>query len=119
MQGTKTMRTILAAAAIALAVALAAPAQGLDAALQNIANFKFGQDREPLSKVNDLVRKADNAGGAERAAAEAKLLALLKSNPSPDCVDFLCRQLMIIGSEAAVPVLEPMLAKDVQGADWA
>ncbi|NUM52125.1 MAG: HEAT repeat domain-containing protein [Candidatus Hydrogenedentes bacterium] len=113
------MQNLFLAMAAAVAMTFAAQAQTLDEALQNIANFKFGEDREPQSVVNDLVRKADNAGGDERKSAEAKLLALLKANPSPDCVDFLCRQLMIIGSEASVPVLEPMLTKDEKSADWA
>lgn len=113
------MRKNVLAIVAAFAVGLGASAQNLDEALQKIANFKFGDNREPESVVNDLVRKADNAGGAERAAAEEKLLALLKTNPSPACVEFLCRQIMIIGSEASVPVLEPMLTKDEQSADWA
>jgi HEAT repeat protein len=113
------MRSILWTVALALVANFGASAQNLDEALQKIANFKFGDSREPESAVNDIVRKADNAGGAERKAAEEKLLALLKANPSPDCVDFLCRQLMIIGSEACVPLLGPMLTKDEKSADWA
>jgi len=121
MQGTKSMRNVVRAMLVSLVCvcAMAQPSPSLDEALQKIAAYKFGESREPLTIVNDLVRKADNAGGAERKDAETKLLALLKSNPSPDCVDFLCRQLMIIGTEASVPVLAPMLTKDEQSADWA
>lgn len=113
------MKNFFIALLVALLAVAGASAQNLDEALQKIANFKFGDDREPQSVVNDLVRKADNAGGAERKAAEEKLLGLLKANPSPDCVDFLCRQLAIIGTEASVPVLEPMLTKDEKSADFA
>lgn len=113
------MRKYMIAALVAFFAVAGASAQNLDEALQKIANFKFGDNREPQSVVNDLVRKADIAGGAERKAAEEKLLALLKANPSPDCVDFLCRQLAIIGTDATVPVLEPMLTKDEKSADFA
>lgn len=117
------MRMLTRALAVLLVAGLSATAQqapSLDEALQKIANYKFGESREALTVVNDLVRKADNSGNAdERKATEEKLLALLKTNPSPDCVDFICRQIAIIGSEAAVPVFAPMLTKDEQGTDWA
>ncbi len=121
MQGMKTMRMLIAAVVACVTLGAAAPAhaQDLDAALKPIATYKFGDSREALSVANDLLRKADNAGGEEQKAAEAKLLALLSSNPTPDCVDFICRQLAMIGSEASVPVLAPMLVKDEQSADWA
>jgi len=120
MQGMKMIRKMLGVlSAFLIGVSAFGQDASLDEALQKIAAYKFGDSREAMSVVNDLVRKADNAGGAERKDAEAKLLALLKANPSPDCVDFLCRQLAIIGTEATVPVLAPMLVKDEQSADWA
>lgn len=113
------MRSVLCAA-IAVAVCASAHAQNLDEALKPVATYMFGDSREPLTVVNDLVRKADNSGDkAQRKAAEASLLAVLQANPTPDAVDFLCRQLAIIGSEASVPVLAPMLTRDEQSADWA
>lgn len=102
-----------------ISIAVAAQ-QPLDDALKYVATYRFGESREPLSVVNDHVRRADNSGSAEeRKAIEAKLLEVLKAGPSADGMDFLCRQLGIIGSDAAVPVLAPMLTKDEQSADWA
>ncbi|GMU92775.1 MAG: hypothetical protein AMXMBFR4_18330 [Candidatus Hydrogenedentota bacterium] len=106
---------------LCLFISIAASAQlPLDDALKYVATYRFGESREPLSVVNDHVRRADNSGNAEeQKVIEAKLLDVLKAGPSTDGVDFLCRQLSIIGSDAAVPVLAPMLTKDEQSADWA
>jgi HEAT repeat protein len=106
---------------LCLLISITASAQQtLDDALKYVATYRFGESREPLSVINDHVRRADNSGSEEeQKAVEAKLLDALKAGPTPDGLDFLCRQLSIIGSDAAVSVLAPMLTKDEPSADWA
>ncbi|HRI89276.1 MAG TPA: hypothetical protein PK869_13470, partial [Candidatus Hydrogenedentes bacterium] len=64
MQGTKMIRKMLGVlSAFLIGVSAFGQDASLDEALQKIAAYKFGDSREAMSVVNDLVRKADNAGG--------------------------------------------------------
>jgi HEAT repeat protein len=75
----------------------------LDAALAAAAKHDYDQNRQPLFDVEELIRTLPAA------EVEQQLSAFLKSDASLAAKDFVCRQLSLIGSEAAVPVLEPML----------
>lgn len=106
---------VLVAVLASLLVVAAMPAsfaQDLDAAFKAVANYKFGESREPLTVVADAVRDSQ-ADPAQRQALVGRLLALLKSDDvTNEGKDFACRQLSIAGGEEAVPALAALLAKE-------
>jgi HEAT repeat protein len=92
--------------------ALAAEAE--DDPFQAAARYQFGQSRKPLNAVEDAVRKA-LGDAAKSKAAEAKLLALLKSGDATlHAKWFACRQLALVGSDGSVPALAAHLGEGDQ-----
>ncbi|MEX2300887.1 MAG: HEAT repeat domain-containing protein [Bryobacterales bacterium] len=87
-----------------LALSVQAADPKLDAALAGVVKYDYDQNRQPLFDVEELVRTLPAA------EVELQLAAFLKSDANLAAKDFVCRQLSLIGSEAAVPVLESMLA---------
>ena len=82
-----------------------------DTALQKIASYTFGESREALSDVEDLVRNSQN-DPKERLRLEKKLASMLKSEETYDCKDFICRQLRLIGTKESVPSLKTLLMEE-------
>lgn len=82
-----------------------------------IAAWRFGDSREALSVVEDLVR-ASLAAPDQRAPLAARLAALLGSEATPECKQFVCSQLVLIGGAPEVPALAALLA-DPKTADMA
>jgi len=79
-----------------------------DEALKQIATYTFGQSRKSLIAVEDLVR--DTYGKpAERKQLRKRLTALLSSDATTDCKQFVCKQLSIVGTAEEVPALEKLL----------
>jgi HEAT repeat protein len=87
-----------------LALSVQAADPKLDAALAEVVKYDYDQNRQPLVDVEELVRTLPAA------EVELQLAAFLKSDANLAAKDFVCRQLSLIGSEEAVPVLESMLA---------
>jgi len=83
-------------------------APSADEALSKIAAYEFGQSREPLSVVADLVREALASPAATKDMA-AKLAALLGTDATRDCKQFVCRQLAVIGGPENVGALAALL----------
>ncbi|MBX7259406.1 MAG: HEAT repeat domain-containing protein [Candidatus Hydrogenedentes bacterium] len=84
----------------------------IDDTIKAIGSYAFGQTREPLCKVEDLVRNS-LTNPEQRAVVEKGLLALLEdANTTDDCKDFVCRQLQFFGSDESVPVLAKMLTTE-------
>ena len=82
----------------------------LDAILKDLANYKFDQGvGAPLALRAYVVDHKDDP--AARKDTETKLLAFLQAAPAPGGVMAACRALRLIGSPAAVPVLEVLLLK--------
>jgi HEAT repeat protein len=80
----------------------------LDEVLAKIATYDYGQSREPLTELSDIVRSAyDSPDDLKR--IEKRLLELLRSDATLACKQFICRKLSIIGTEEAVPALSEML----------
>ena len=76
---------------------------------EDLKGYNFGPDRSSLAAIEDQVRAA--LGNAQDTAAlEDKLLVLLQSDASLGAKQFACRQLRLIGSARAVPVLGRLLA---------
>ena len=81
----------------------------LDSALDQLATYRFGDNREILSAVEDIVSSSD-ANSTERSHIEKGFSKLLTSDATYECKDFICRQLWVIGSKESVPALAVLLA---------
>jgi len=108
----RTITTSLAGLALFISSGIALSAQSvgteIDKALDGIAAYKYGMSRANLIKAGGLIRRL-SANAEERAAVERKLVAILRSDATRACKDFVCRQLAIIGSDRAVPALAALL----------
>lgn len=91
----------------------------LDQAFEALKTFDWGSDRGPLAPIEQAAVAAKDA--AAQAALEQKLLAALGGNLNRAGKDFVCRQLILVGSGAAAPVLAKWLgsAEDAQLARFA
>lgn len=88
------------------------------AAIAAIATYEYGQLREPLTVVEDLVRASLASEEQSRSVAQ-ELCALLTSPlATHDAKQFVCRQMVLIGTEEHVPSLAPLLG-DPKTADMA
>lgn len=72
-------------------------------------SFEYGQDDAPLQEVERLVMTLPPAS-PWREPVETQLLAALQAATTRDGKDFLCRQLRVVGTARAVPVLKTLLA---------
>ena len=76
--------------------------------LKNVSTYKFGQTRELLTQIDDLVRPVDKSPEKLR-QIEKQLIEFLNSDATPDGKEFICRKLSIIGSRGSVKTLAKML----------
>jgi len=75
--------------------------------LDGLAKFTFGQSREPLARVEELIRKT---APADYPALETRLIAILKApETSKDAKRYVCRYLGMVGSAKSVPALAELL----------
>ena len=74
--------------------------------LGKIAAYEYGQSREPLTKLTDIIR---SASPEELKQIEKQLIDFLKSDATLAGKQFICRKLSIIGTEDAVPALYRLL----------
>lgn len=81
----------------------------LDQALEALKTYDWGPDLKALKPIDEAILAADAEG---RAKLEAQLLAALQSDVSRAAKDFICRKLMVIGTDASVPALAGMLVQD-------
>ena len=88
-----------------------------DKILIEIKKYDFGQSREALTQFSELLRSAYDSP-ADLKQIEESMLAFLKSEATFAAKQFICKELSVIGTEAAVPTLAPML-KDPQTVDIA
>lgn len=84
------------------------PLAKLDEALKSVAAFEYGKDSAPLLLVEQIVVESAK-DAARREAVEQRLLAVFDAKPTRDAKEFLCRQLLTIGTARSVPRLESML----------
>ena len=80
----------------------------LDQAFEALKTYDWGQDRNVLKPIDEAVVAAhgDDAGRSE---LESRLIDVLKTEVSFDAKQFVCRQLMRIGTAASVPTLADLL----------
>ncbi|HYW81159.1 MAG TPA: HEAT repeat domain-containing protein [Thermoguttaceae bacterium] len=83
----------------------------LDQAFEALKTYDWGQDRNLVEPIREaVVASADNAD--ERKALETRLADVLKTDVSYDSKQFVCRELMIIGTAASVPTLAALLTDE-------
>jgi HEAT repeat protein/type 1 glutamine amidotransferase len=82
----------------------------LDELLEEIATYEFGQSRENLTRLGDIVRDSYQSE-KQRKDIEKRFLKFLRSDATLASKQFICKQLSIIGTEEAVPALAAMLTK--------
>jgi len=80
----------------------------LDPELQKIVIYRYGESRENLTVVTDLVR-ASLRDPEKLLLLEKQFVSILESDAIYECKDFVCRQLWIMGTKESVPVLGKML----------
>ncbi len=90
----------------------------IDPALQNITTYKFGDSRENLAVVHDIVKSA-YGNPEEKVRLERQFVEILSSDATFECKDFICRQLWVIGSDVSAPALAKMLLMDKKSSDMA
>ena len=83
----------------------------LDPALQKITPYKFGESREALTKVADLVTASYDFPSI-RLLLEKQFAVILRSDATLECKEFICRQLWIMGTDVSVPELAEMLSDE-------
>ena len=81
----------------------------LDQAFEALKTYDWGQDRSVLAPIDEAVVAANSDDDA-RSALESRLADVLKTEVSYDAKQFVCRQLMRIGSAASVPTLADLLS---------
>ncbi|MCC6862922.1 MAG: HEAT repeat domain-containing protein [Bryobacterales bacterium] len=82
----------------------------LEPLLAKIARYQYGDDPEPATLLDELV--TDSLGAPElRRAIEARLLQFLQSDATPAGKNAAFRELSLIGTDASVPVLAPLLER--------
>jgi HEAT repeat protein len=80
----------------------------LDQAFDALKTYDWGADPKVLSPINEAV-VATHGNAAARQELEARLAAVLPTDATRDAKDFVCRQLMVIGTAASVPALTQLL----------
>ncbi len=83
----------------------------VDEALDKIATYDWGQSRENLTVVADLVT-ASAASPEQRDELATKLAGVLSTDATYACKQFVCRQLSLIAGENQVSALAPLLTDE-------
>ena len=82
----------------------------IDQAFEALKTFDWGADRAVLNPIDESVVSTHNDAAA-RAELEKKLISALEGSLTRAGKDFVCRNLMVIGTAASVPVLSKLLAQ--------
>jgi HEAT repeat protein len=99
------------------ALSLTGQTQQIEGLLAKIATYQYGGDPTPAIQLEELLGKL--SGSVERKkSAEALLLKFLQSEATPAGKEAAFRGLSLIGGDASLPVLAPLLTQ-VDTADMA
>ena len=103
---------ILAATALALSAQVSPKAvrtaDEMEPLLASIAKYEYGQSRVPQAEFTQFVQDS-LASPALLKQIEARLLAFVQSDATAPAKQFALRELSLIGTDASVPVLAPMV----------
>ena len=83
----------------------------VQAALDYLAGYEYGDSREPLEALRLLVRASPESPEAGP-QIEERMIAFLQSDATFAGKQFVCEQLSIVGSSAAVPALTRLLLEE-------
>lgn len=89
----------------------------VDELLNSIKSYDFGDSREQLTQLSDIIREAYESPD-DLKQIEQKFVKFLKSDATFAGKQFVCQRLSIFGTEESVPVLAKMLTS-AQEADMA
>jgi len=91
-----------------LAAVPATADEGIEDTLAKIQHYEVGQDNAPMQYLIGRVLEVQGMPEARTALAE-RLAQVLATDASVECKKFICRQIYIIGTDAQIPALEPLL----------
>jgi HEAT repeat protein len=77
--------------------------------LAAVVQYKLGDSRLVLTTFEESIKATSPA---QRQAVEQRLLTLLAGAPSSDFKRWACRQLLLVGSAASIPVVTPYLKEE-------
>jgi HEAT repeat protein len=103
-----TATTILGTTAAVAANKPVVDRTAVDRAFERLKTYDWGTDRNVLKPIDRAV-VATEGDAAARKDLEARLAAVLKTGASRSAKDFVCRQLMVIGTAESVPTLAGLL----------
>ncbi len=83
----------------------------LDELLPSVQAYEYGENREHLTAIEDLVR-ASHTNPADRQYIEQQLIGVLESDATLAGKQFVCKQLSMIGTSASVPVLSDLVVEE-------
>lgn len=83
----------------------------LDQAFEALKTYDWGVDPKALSPIDEAV-VAVHGEAAARQALEDRLAGVLKTDAPRDAKDYVCRQLMLIGTAASTATLAELLADE-------
>jgi len=105
------MNRFLTAIVLVAVVAVGSLAADFSAVLQQVAGYDYGNSRESLTTLSDILRKAANDKAQMAEYEKAMLKVLVDKNTSFAARQYLCKELSIMGTDASVPTLAKMLRK--------
>lgn len=82
--------------------------ESVQAILAKIAKFEYGGDPAPPVQLDELVGRLSGDAQTKK-SVEDVLLKFVQSDATPAGKEFAFRQLSLVGSNAAIPVLAPLL----------
>lgn len=83
----------------------------LDDLFKLAAVYTYGADPAALEAIADRVISS-HASPAQRAELEKRLIELIGTNATPDAIQFACKQLYLIATEASIPALTTLLSNE-------
>ena len=80
-------------------------------AIEKLSTYRFGDSRVPVARVEDMVRQSLQSPES-RALMASMLAELLEGDATVDGKRIACRQLSLIGTQAQLPQLAPLLTDE-------
>jgi HEAT repeat protein len=80
----------------------------LDQAFEALKTFDWGADSAPLAAIDEAVVKSAEDAGVQK-DLESRLTAVLTMDVPRDAKDYVCRQLMVVGTAASAGALGKLL----------
>ena len=80
-------------------------------AIEKLSTYRFGDSRVPVARVEDMVRQSLQSPES-RALMASMLAELLEGDATVDGKRIVCRQLSLIGTQAQLPQLAPLLTDE-------